>query len=158
MSYLRELIATHARPGRVGWIGVRGVRRAQMQPLERVGVSEAGLAGDHAPPGKRAVTLIQAEHLPVIAALCEGEVTAGALRRNIHVSGINLAALRGQDVAVGTATLRITGPCAPCSRMEETLGRGGYSAVRHHGGWCASVLSEGEIALGDTVTLTGGAA
>jgi MOSC domain-containing protein YiiM len=30
---------------------------------------KAGLDGDHGRPGKRAVTLIQAEHLPVIAAL-----------------------------------------------------------------------------------------
>ena len=37
------------------------------------------------------------------------------------------------------------------SRMEETLGQGGYSAVRHHGGWCASVVTPGEIALGDAV-------
>jgi MOSC domain-containing protein YiiM len=32
-------------------------------------VTETGLNGDHGRPGKRAVTLIQAEHLPVIAAL-----------------------------------------------------------------------------------------
>jgi MOSC domain-containing protein YiiM len=33
----------------------------------RAEVTEAGLDGDHGRPGKRAVTLIQAEHLPVIA-------------------------------------------------------------------------------------------
>ncbi|WP_092780617.1 MOSC domain-containing protein [Jannaschia pohangensis] len=144
-------MATHARPGRVDWIGVRGARRATLVPLDRVAVTDAGLAGDHGRPGKRAVTLIQTEHLPVIAALCDGVVTPEALRRNILVSGINLAALRGRDVAIGAVTLHITGPCAPCSRMEETLGRGGYSAVRHHGGWCASVVTAGQIGLGDAV-------
>ena len=71
--------------------------------------------------------------------------------RNLVVSGVNLAALRGGEVRLGEVVLRINGPCAPCSRMEETLGQGGYSAVRHHGGWCASVVTPGEIALGDAV-------
>ncbi|MCK0168900.1 MOSC domain-containing protein [Jannaschia sp. S6380] len=150
MSYLRALMGTHARAGTLDWIGVRPARRAEMVALDRVAVGPT-LAGDHAAPGKRAVTLIQAEHLPVIAALCGRAVTEGALRRNLVVSGINLAALKGRAVRIGGAMLRLTGPCAPCSRMEETLGRGGYSAVRHHGGWCAEVLSPGEIALGCAV-------
>lgn len=151
MRTLRDLMATHARPGRVDWIGVRAERRADLRGIDRAEVTEAGLTGDHARPGKRAVTLIQGEHLPVIAALCDGTVTPGALRRNIVVSGLNLAALRGRDLRIGGVLLHVTGPCAPCSRMEETLGRGGYSAVRHHGGWCARVVAEGTMTLGDAV-------
>lgn len=151
MSYLRDLMATHTRPGCLDWVGIRSTRRAGMEALDAVEVAENGLIGDHARPGKRAVTLIQAEHLPVIAALCDGAVTPEALRRNLVVSGINLAALRGQEVIIGTARLLLTGPCAPCSRMEETLGRGGYSAVRHHGGWCAAVVTPGRVALSDAV-------
>lgn len=153
MRTLRELMETHTRPGRVTWIGVRPERRAEMIAVERVQVTDAGLEGDRSRGGKRAVTLLQAEHLDVIAALCDGDVTAPALRRNILISGINLAALRGRDIAIGSVLLNIAGPCAPCSRMEETLGRGGYSAVRHHGGWCASVVECGEIAVGDDVSL-----
>lgn len=145
---------THTRPGRVDWIGVRPARRAPMTRLDRVAVTEGGLAGDHGRAGKRAVTLIQAEHLPAIAALCDGAVTPQALRRNILVSGINLAALRGRDVSIGSVIVHITSPCAPCSRMEETLGPGGYSAVRHHGGWCAQVIRGGEILLGDSAAIS----
>ena len=151
MSALRELMATVTREGRLDWIGLRPARRAEMNAVPEADVSERGLDGDHAAPGKRAVTLIQAEHLPVMAALCDGTVTPGALRRNLVVSGINLAALKGREVRVGGAVLRLTGPCAPCSRMEETLGRGGYSAVRHHGGWCAEVVRPGRVARGDAV-------
>ena len=67
------------------------------------------------------------------------------------VSGINLAALKGREVHVGEAILRFTVICAPCSRMEEALGKGGYSAVRGHGGWCAEVVQPGRVALGDLV-------
>lgn len=144
-------MATHRGAGRVEWIGLRPERRAEMVAVEQATVTDAGLEGDHGRPGKRAITLIQAEHLPVIAALCDGAVAPEALRRNIVVSGINLAALRGRDVILGSARLHVTGPCAPCSRMEETLGQGGYSAVRHHGGWCARVVEPGVIDLGATL-------
>ena len=151
MRTLAELQATHARPGRLDWIGLRPARRAPMVAADAAEIAADGLAGDHARLGKRAVTLIQAEHIPVIAALCDGAATPEALRRNLVVSAINLAALRGRAVRVGEAVLRIEGPCAPCSRMEEALGPGGYSAVRHHGGWCASVVVPGAVALGDAV-------
>ncbi|MBM2575917.1 MOSC domain-containing protein [Jannaschia sp. Os4] len=146
-------MASHAGAGTVAWIGLRPARRAPMVPVERAEVDAAGLVGDrHPSPGKRAVTLIQAEHLAVIAALARREVVEPErLRRNVLVEGINLAALKGRDLRLGTATVRIVGPCAPCSRMEETLGPGGYSAVRHHGGWCAEVVAPGAVALGDEV-------
>ncbi|UWQ17716.1 MOSC domain-containing protein [Jannaschia sp. M317] len=152
MRTLRELMATHARPGRLDWIGLRPARRQGVVSVPDAEVTDAGLQGDHGRAGKRAVTLIQAEHLPAIAALCDGVVTPEVLRRNLVVSGINLAALRGQVVQLGAATLRLIVPCAPCSRMEEALGTGGYSAVRHHGGWCAEVVTPGHIALGAALT------
>ena len=139
------------RAGRVEWIGLRPARRVPPVVVDAAEIGPDGLVGDHARPGKRAVTLIQAEHLPVIAALCDGAATPEALRRNLVVSGINLATLRGRRVRLGGAVLAIEGPCAPCSRMEEALGPGGYQAVRHHGGWCASVAVPGRVAAGDAV-------
>ncbi|MFO6466041.1 MOSC domain-containing protein [Jannaschia sp. KMU-145] len=152
MRSLRVLMDAHHHSGRLDWIGLRPARRADMTEVDAVDIAEAGPVGDHARPGKRAVTLIQAEHLPVIASLSRTDAGPDALRRNLVVSGLNLATLRGRDLRIGTAVLHVSGPCAPCSRMEETLGPGGYQAVRHHGGWCASVVSPGRIARGDAVT------
>ena len=152
METMRDMMARHAQPGRVRWIGLRPARRAALEPVEAVAVGEAGLAGDHGRAGKRAITLIQAEHLPVIAGILGRDAVAPEdLRRNIVVAGINLGALRGVEIRVGEARLVIEVPCAPCSRMEETFGHGGYNAVRGHGGWCARVLSGGRVALGDGV-------
>ena len=152
MPSIAELIARFPRGGRVTWIGVRPARRAEVRPLTDATASEAGLLGDHAPAGRRAVTLIQAEHLPVIAALLgRPEVPPALLRRNLVVEGVNLAALRHRRARVGRAVLEISGPCPPCSRMEEALGLGGYNAVRGHGGWYAEVAESGGIAVGDDV-------
>ena len=146
------MMARHAGPGRVTWIGLRPERRGAMKTVDTAEITEAGLTGDHGRPGKRAVTLIQAEHLPVIAALSGHDaLDPGLLRRNIVVSGINLMALRKGRITIGGATLEISGMAAPCSRMEEALGHGGYNAMRGHGGWCARVIHPGRIALGDPV-------
>ncbi|MEM1233996.1 MAG: MOSC domain-containing protein [Pseudomonadota bacterium] len=147
------MMARHVRSGRVDWIGLRPARREGLRAVERCWIGAEGLEGDHGRPGKRAVTLIQAEHLPVIAGLAGVEVTPGLLRRNIVVSGINLTALRGAVVTLGTARLEISTPCHPCSRMEEALGPGGYNAMRGHGGMCAAVLEPGEVTLGDALAV-----
>ncbi len=152
MSELAELIAGWAQPGCVTWIGARPERRAEMVSLEESVIAEAGLISDRARVGKRAVTLIQQEHLAAIGSyLGQGPVAPEILRRNLMVSGINLTALKGREVLVGEAILRLTVICAPCSRMEEALGKGGYSSVRGHGGWCAEVVRPGRVRLGDVV-------
>jgi len=150
---LAELLARHARPGRIEAILLRPARLAEPAAVDMAELTEAGLAGDHARPGKRAVTLIQAEHLPVIAALAGLDAVApGTLRRNLVISRINLAAARGWRLRLGAAEIEVTGPCAPCSRMERALGHGGYTAMRGHGGWCARILVPGAVAAGDAVT------
>ncbi len=126
-----------------------------MVALQEASIALTGLEGDRrAVAGKRAVTLIQSEHLPVIALLADLDlVRPEQLRRNIVVSGINLLALRNMTFSVGDVILRGSGLCAPCSRMEATLGEGGYSAMRGHGGITASVVREGDVAVGDLVDL-----
>jgi MOSC domain-containing protein YiiM len=155
-SGLRAMMERYAQPGRVAWIGLRPGRREAMVAVERAEVTTEGLAGDHGRAGPRAVTLIEGEHLPVIGAfLGRGAVDPRLLRRNIAVTGINLGALKDRPLTIGTARLRILGACHPCSRMEEALGPGGYSAMRHHSGGYAEVLGPGRITLGDAVTPEG---
>ena len=153
---IAQLTARHAHDGRIIWIGVRPARRAPMVAADRTELTLDGLAGDHARAGTQALTLIQAEHLPAISSLAAVEAVPQALRRNVLVAGLNLAALRGETVSLGSATVRLTGPCHPCSRMEEALGPGGYNAMRGHGGWYAEVVQRGSIAVGDVVTRVDG--
>ena len=140
--------------GTVEWIGVRPEKRKSLSELERVIVLAGGLDGDHyaGRSGNRSITLIQAEHLAVIASLLHrSNIDPQALRRNIVISGINLLALKDREFKIGTAVLKMTGLCHPCSRMEENFGEGGYNAVRGHGGINARVVIPGEIRLQDKV-------
>jgi len=156
---VKELLTTIPQTGRLEWIGVRPAYRVPVTAVSEV-MAEAGrgLIGDHyaeSPGSKRQVTLLQAEHLPAIAALTgHAQIPPEWLRRNLIVSGINLLALKDRPFRVGSAWLEGTGLCHPCSRMEETLGPGGYNAMRGHGGITARVLESGWIRTGDPVVHT----
>jgi MOSC domain-containing protein YiiM len=151
---LTKLMANFPRPGRVEWIGIRAERRAPVVSVMQVeAITGYGLTGDHYASksnGKRQVTLIQAEHLEAVAKILgKPEVRADAVRRNLLVSGINLYALRDRKFRIGRILLEGTGPCDPCSRMEEALGIGGYNAMRGHGGITARILHGGVFKVGD---------
>ncbi len=155
MQNIKDLFNVFPRPGRVAWIGIRPERRGPVAVVQSVAVSKTeGLIGDHysGQLGSRHVTLIQAEHLPVIAALTGRDMLDPALvRRNLVVSGLNLLALKDYQLQIGDAILQVTGQCHPCSKMETALGPGGYNAMRGHGGLTAKVLQGGTIWVGDEV-------
>ena len=159
MKTLRDLNAPPHIAGRVEAIIVRGSSREPARSITAtVAVAGIGLADDRlgqrgeAELSTRQVTLIQHEHLPVMAQLAQvSGVDAVALRRNLVVSGINLLALKNARLQVGEAVLEIVGPCQPCSRMEEAIGPGGYAAMRGHGGMTARILTGGPIRVGDAV-------
>lgn len=156
-SPLAELLETLPQVGRLHWIGLSPRREADLQLVERAElVVGHGLTGDHHAKSKfgtkRQVTLIQAEHLVAVAGLLHrAAIDPGLLRRNLVVAGINLLALKGKTFRIGSCRLEYTGPCDPCSRMEQNLGPGGLNAMRGHGGITAKVLAGGTISLNDEV-------
>jgi len=159
MKTLDTLFKTLPQKGKVTWIGVRPERRAEMLVVDAVeATTKMGLTGDRyaGRSGNRQVTLIQTEHLPVIASnLGLDSINPAQLRRNLCISGINLLALKNKQFQIGDVVLEYTGLCHPCSFMEETFGAGGYNAVRGHGGITARVLKSGIIRLEDELTYFG---
>lgn len=153
-SELAKLMATLPQRGRVEWIGLRPARdQAMLETQSAEAATGGGLRGDRyaGGSGKRGVTLIQAEHLPAIAALAGRDIVPALLRRNVVVSGIPLIALKQRQFRIGDVVLEGTDPCDPCSRMETALGEGGYNAMRGHGGLCARIVTGGTFKVGDQV-------
>ncbi len=143
--------------GRLEWIGIRPSHRGGIIEVESAELlAGRGIVGDHTAErvsGKRQVTLIQHEHLPLIARFAGVEaVEPAALRRNLVVSGVNLGVLKRRPFRVGEVILEGTGDCHPCARMDEAIGSGGFNAMRGCGGLTAIVHIGGCITVGDMVT------
>lgn len=143
--------------GRVAWIGLRTAKRGLIQPVNEVAVhADTGLVGDHfsvGGPARRQVTLIQQEHLPVVAQLLGMEdIRPEMTRRNILVSGINLLSLEGQQFQISDTVFLCTGPCEPCQRMNSTMRPGALEAMAGHGGIMAQVVQPGTIRVADAVS------
>ena len=159
MKLVPELMKSREFVGRVEWIGVASARRQELQTPDFVDlIAGQGVVGEHHGGNvnrpHRQITLIQYEHLEVIARLLgRSEVHPGLLRRNLVVSGINLASLRLARFSVGNVVLQGTGDCDPCALMDQTLGAGGYAAMVSHGGITATVETSGQIQLGAEVRL-----
>ena len=168
---LRPISRQFVLAGRVECIVLRPQRHAAAVAVQKTEVLVGqGLLGDHRgarkpaanSSGKRQITLFQAEHLPVVAAMMGVEnIDPLLLRRNLVVSGLNLLAARAMFktepmvLRLGSeVVLEITGLCDPCVRMEQALGVGGFNAMRGHGGVNARILVGGSIAVGDVVLCT----
>ena len=158
MSNMKKLLRSIPQVGKVNFISVRPERKTLPNILEKVNISvENGLEGDHfsGRSRKRQVTLIQAEHLNVVASILgKDKIDPLLTRRNIVVSGVNLLSFKNMQFQVGDdVILEMTGACHPCSQMETNFGEGGYNAMRGHGGITAKVIQGGEIKIGDKIKL-----
>jgi MOSC domain-containing protein YiiM len=162
---MKDLARHFPSRGRVDAIYLRpGRDMAAVSVQSAMALEGRGLEGDRSASGaraghKRQVTLIQAEHLPLIASWTgRRQIDPAALRRNLVVAGLNLLAARSPfadrplQLRIGAdVVLELTGPCDPCARMEEGLGPGGYNAMRGHGGLTARVLAGGRLRRGDAI-------
>jgi MOSC domain-containing protein YiiM len=75
--------------------------------------------------------------------------SAGNLRRNVIVSGVNLNDLIGQEFSVQGIRLRGTAHCRPCYWMNQAIAPGAEEFLQGNGGLRAQILSDGVIAVGD---------
>ncbi|MEM8994187.1 MAG: MOSC domain-containing protein [Acidobacteriota bacterium] len=172
MTALKELSQRFASAGRIEAIYLRPARRAEVESVTRARAEPGlGLIGDRRSERRRSgdrarareLTLIQAEHVELIGGWLDiPDHDAGRLRRNVVISGLNLLSARfpfpdGElEWSLGDEVrLVATGPCDPCSRMEDELGRGGYNAMRGHGGVTARLTAGGTLRVGDPVRLRG---
>ena len=103
---------------------------------------------------RRQVTLIECEQVAEHAgALGVAEFVAGAVRSNVETTGINLVALLGQRVEVGTAVLDFYEPRTPCAQMDALCPGLRELMEERRQGVLAQVVRSGVIRVGDAIRL-----
>ena len=75
--------------------------------------------------------------------------SAGVLRRNVIVSGIELNDLIGEEFSIQGVRLRGTGHCRPCYWLDQAFAPGTEDFLEGNGGLRAEIVSDGAIAVGD---------
>jgi MOSC domain-containing protein YiiM len=75
--------------------------------------------------------------------------SAGAVRRNVIVSGIELNDLIGEEFSIQGVRLRGTAHCRPCYWLDQAVAPGTEEFLQGNGGLRAQILSDGVISMGD---------
>ncbi len=147
-------------PGVVESINVAARRRQLPEPVESVrAVAGQGLEGDRYfsaqgsfsdNGGERDITLIEAEAIEHLAR--HGiEIEPREARRNVVVRGIDLNELVGKRFRVGAVECEGLELADPCRHLEGLTKPGVLRALAGRGGLRAAILTDGEIAVGDSV-------
>ena len=127
-----------------------------MELIEEATISvEAGVAGDARGRLKgRQVTVLCRESWEAACRDLGREVPWTTRRANIMVEGLELAHSAGKTLAIGEATLAITGETDPCQRMDEQAqGLTTALAPDWQGGVTCRVIEGGAVRVGDGVEL-----
>ena len=98
------------------------------------------------------LTLIAAEVLDELAAGGQPLDFAGT-RRNVLTRGIDVNALVGRTFRLGTVLCAGRRPCEPCVHLDRLSGPGILRPLIHRGGLRVDVRSDGEIRLGEQISL-----
>jgi MOSC domain-containing protein YiiM len=139
-------------------IWIKRMHRGPMDAAERARVvAGKGIVGNANQGGKRQVTIVSNKHWTDVTAPL-GDTPDPRLRRaNLLVSDIDFADARGKILTIGKVRVRIYGETRPCEQMEAAVpGLRDAMSVPWGGGAHGEVLDDGEIAVGDLVTLEGG--
>ncbi|MEK0451689.1 MAG: hypothetical protein RL088_3957 [Verrucomicrobiota bacterium] len=104
-------------------------------------------------PGRRDVTLIEAEEIERFSRESGHAFDAAMSRRNLLTSGVRLNDLVGREFHVGPVLLRGLRLCEPCTHLERVTGLPVLAGLVHRAGLYAEILNDGELRIGDTIVV-----
>lgn len=146
--------------GQVEAIFVAAERGELPAPVDRVrALAGRGLEGNRyywedgdAPPG-RGITLIAAEAMDAVAQEGDVSIEPAATRRNVLTRGIDVNELVGKRFRIGDVECEGVELCEPCAHLESMTQPGVIKAFVRRAGLNADILTDGEISVGDPVTV-----
>ena len=142
--------------GRLAGIARREEKLAPMETLQQAEISDqTGVAKDfRGKPGNRTVTVISSRAWREVCAELGQDIPWTTRRANLLVDDIDLPRSAGQIIEIGEVRLEVTMEVDPCFRMEEQVeGLKAALAPDWRGGVGCSVLQNGSVSIGDTVTI-----
>ena len=142
--------------GRVEALWLKPEEYGPMEAVDSLAlVKGTGIKGNADWGGKRQVTIIEKERWETMMAELGGaDVDPAARRANVMVSGCDLGNSRHDILHLGGVRIEIRGETRPCERMDEAYqGLRKVMASPWNGGAYGVILDDGEIRVGDAVTL-----
>jgi MOSC domain-containing protein YiiM len=126
-----------------------------MDPVSRAAViAGRGIVGDANQGSTRQVTILSDKGW-IEVTRAPGTPDPIVRRANLLVSDVDLVNSRNKILRIGSVRIRLLGETRPCERMEEAkAGLQQAMSVPYGGGAYGEVLDDGEIAIGDRVTLS----
>ena len=144
--------------GVVEQIAISSDRAATPAAVPRVRAEAGrGLKGEYhwseQPEAGQSITLIAVEALEGLRADTGIALSHEASRRNVLTRGIDLNALVGKRFRIGAVECEGVELCEPCTTLEGMTQPGVVKAFVHRAGLNADILTDGEISVGDPVTV-----
>ena len=154
--------------GEIHSINISGSGGVPKLPIKEVFVRFEGVEGDFnrfrmekkGGDIRRAISIFSLERIVQLQE--EGHpIDIGTAGENFTIEGIDWARLGvGMTIKLGSALIRLSEPCAPCSKiggsfMENEFSRIDQNKRRGWSRWSASVIEEGAVSVGDAVYLEG---
>ena len=135
-------------------------------PVRAAIIRYEGVEGDHnrfrterkeGDPG-RAVNIFSLERIHQLRE--EGHsIEVGSTGENLTIEGMDWDSLEvGMVLKVGEASISLSEPCAPCSKIGGSFAGKDFSRIDHDkevgwSRWSAKVIEEGAVSVGDPVSI-----
>lgn len=104
--------------------------------------------------GKRQVTILTQECWNDASRIHGNEIPWTTRRANLFISGFDLENSKGKKIRIGNVELEITGELEPCNRMDaQVSGLTKILTSNWRGGVCCKINTEGDVTVGDEVSL-----
>ena len=151
--------------GEVRSINISGSGGVPKLPIKKAFLNFKGVEGDYnkfrterrGGDPRRAVSIFSLERITQLQQ--EGHpIGIGTAGENFTIEGIDWSNLEvGIEIRLGSATIRLSEPCAPCNKIGGSFQGHNFSRVDHEkekgwSRWSALVIKEGMVSVGDSVS------